>query len=85
MARVTMSVDYVVIGMHAILGWTLEHNWEDMCGCFNFQEQGKVMIVLDMEIATTISSSWLVACVRSGLEGPWPLHFEHSHWWKRWS
>ena len=18
-------------------------------------------------------------------ESPWPLHFEHSHWWKRWS
>ena len=18
-------------------------------------------------------------------EGPWPLHFKHSHWWKRWS
>jgi len=31
----------------------------------------------------TISWSQLLARVWSGPKGPWPLHFKHSHWWKR--
>ena len=61
---------------------TSRYTWESVTTLHGFG--GVVGQPLDTFFwVLTISWSQLLAHVWSSPKGPWPMHFKHSHWWKR--
>ena len=78
-SRLTASVEAV---------WRrLESNLEPKASRWRTKQQTVMVGILQENVIQTrmfgIAHIWLYGHFTHETESPWPVHFQHSHWWKR--